>query len=100
MPEVFNKHHHNIPKDSVYVGRPTKWGNPFTHLTSNTTAEFVVGSRKESIDKYKEWLPKQKHLMDSIHELTGKDLVCVCAPKACHADTLLKLANDPIIYLT
>jgi hypothetical protein len=33
--------------------------------------------------------------MDQVHELRGLDLVCWCAPKACHGDVLLKLANDP-----
>jgi hypothetical protein len=27
-------------------------------------------------------------------ELRGKHLVCFCAPKACHADTLLRIANE------
>ena len=26
-------------------------------------------------------------------ELKGKDLVCWCAPKSCHADILLEIAN-------
>jgi hypothetical protein len=28
-----------------------------------------------------------------LHELRGKDLVCWCAPKPCHGDVLLRLAN-------
>ncbi len=26
-------------------------------------------------------------------ELKGKDLVCWCAPKACHAETIMEIAN-------
>jgi hypothetical protein len=37
----------------------------------------------------------QPDLLDSIGELTGKHLVCFCAPKACHGDVLLVLANPP-----
>lgn len=34
-------------------------------------------------------------LIDDIHELTGKHLVCWCCPKECHGDVLISLANDP-----
>ena len=33
-------------------------------------------------------------LIDYIHELRGRDLVCWCAPEACHGDVLLALANE------
>lgn len=29
MPRVYNKHHGDAPPGAVYIGRPTKWGNPF-----------------------------------------------------------------------
>ena len=29
MPKVLNKRTDTIPPDAVYVGRPSKWGNPF-----------------------------------------------------------------------
>ena len=85
IPSVLNKKVHGTPPGSVYVGRPTKWGNP-----------FVIGrdgTRAEVIDKYRGWLLDQPHLLAALPELAGKDLVCWCAPCACHADTLLKLAN-------
>ena len=83
--KVYNKKF-PFPKEAVYVGRPTKWGNPFTI--------GVDGDREEVIKKYKEWFPKQKDLKDSLVELKQKDLLCWCAPKPCHADFLLKLANQ------
>lgn len=70
----------------IYVGRPTKWGNP-----------FVVGrdgTRDEVIDKYRRWLVSQPQLMKEIHTLRGKVLACWCAPLACHADVLVELANE------
>ena len=79
----------------VYVGRPTKWGNKFTHR-KYTKAEFIVGSREEAVNAYEDWLmkPEQDCLRDSIRtELKGKDLGCWCAPKLCHASILLKVAN-------
>lgn len=85
MPRVLNCHH-GKPAGSVYVGRPSKWGNPF-HVGGH-------GTRAEVIAKHRAWLCDQPALMASLHELRGKDLVCWCAPAACHADTLMELANQ------
>ena len=80
MPKVYNKRS-SYPKDAVYIGRPTKWGNP-----------FVIGkdgNRQEVIDKYIVYIVDRK----DVEELRGKDLVCWCAPLPCHGDVLLELAN-------
>lgn len=70
----------------VYIGRPSKWGNP-----------FVIGrdgTRADVIRKYEEWLKLQPQLMNSLHELKGKTLGCWCAPQACHGHVLARLAED------
>ena len=69
----------------VYLGRPSKWGNPFVLGRD--------GSRDEVIAKYRAWIVTQPALMSSLHELRSKDLICWCAPAACHADVLKDLAN-------
>jgi len=84
-PRVLNKKTDNIPPDAVYVGRPSKWGNP-----------FIIGkdgNRDEVIIAYMSWFTLNKTLRNDLHELKGKDLVCWCAPLPCHADVLLELAN-------
>jgi len=94
---VYNKREKNIPADAVYVGRPTKWGNPFTHK-QGTRAQFTVSTRKEAVDAFKAWFlfaEEAEDLRNSLYELAGKDLVCWCAPLACHADVLMELANYP-----
>lgn len=88
-PRVLNRHRGPPPpRDSVFVGRPSKWGNP-----------YVIGrdgSRDRVIDLYRRWLFENPALVSAIKpELQGRDLVCFCAPKACHADVLLVLANAP-----
>jgi hypothetical protein len=85
MARTLNKRRHKIPKDAVYVGRPTKWGNPFTIGKD--------GTRVEVVEKHKEWIKTQPQLLACLCELRDKDLVCWCAPLACHADTLRELAN-------
>ena len=86
MPRVLNKQTDQIPQDAVYVGRPSKWGNPFIIGTH--------GTRKAVIAKYADWLDGMIYngRLD-LNELEGKDLVCYCAPRHCHADVLLELAN-------
>ncbi len=77
----------------VYIGRPSKWGNPFSHLNS-PLAEFRVKNRAEAIARYEEWIQQQPHLMAALPELKGKVLGCWCKPHACHGDVLVRLANQ------
>lgn len=78
----------------VYVGRGSKWGNPYSHK-EGTLAEEVVDSRSEAVKKYEEYLLSNDELMSSLSELKGKILGCWCKPKSCHGDILLKYANGP-----
>lgn len=72
--------------DSVCVDRSSKWGNPY-HLGED-------GNRDEVIEKYEQWIRARPELLARLGELKGKDLVCWCAPKRCHADVLLKLLEE------
>ena len=95
-----------MPPNTVYVGRPTKYGNPFP--------VDVYGDK--AIDLYRRWLlgemstaemnelsyygdpriglPSRRRLIQP-HELRGKDLACWCREGTpCHADILLELANQ------
>lgn len=76
----------NIPKDCVYIGRPSKWGNPFYIGTH--------GSRKQVIEKYENYLKNNKKLLNDLNELIDRPLKCFCAPLPCHGDVLLKYIND------
>ena len=79
----------------VYIGRGSKWGNPFSHK-QGTQAKVVVGSRSEAIAAYKEWITQGdgKHLLKYLPELKGKILGCWCSPLPCHGDVLYELANS------
>lgn len=72
-------------KHDVYIGRPSKWGNPF--------AIGKDGTREEVIEKYRGWLQTQPALLAALPELKGKTLGCWCSPQACHGDVLAELAN-------
>lgn len=78
--------------------RPGPWGNPFV--------EGRYGSREVVCWKFRMWLEtgesfgclratewKRQWILDHVHELRGKDLMCCCRPKMCHCETLEKMAN-------
>jgi uncharacterized protein DUF4326 len=71
----------------VYVGRPTKWGNPYRI--------GVDGNREQVLQKYREYLMANPGIFeDARNELRGKNLACWCKPgEDCHADILLEIAN-------
>lgn len=62
----------------VYIGRPSKWGNPFTYK-AGTLADHVL-PRAEVIPAYEAWLKTQPSLMAALVELKGKTLGCWCKP--------------------
>lgn len=86
--------HCKVDSYDVYIGRPSKWGNPYSHLP-NTLARYKTKTREEAIDMYETWITKGegKHLLKDLHELKGKVLGCWCSPKLCHGHVLLNLAN-------
>ena len=83
-------------KDSfdVYIGRPSKWGNPFTHIPSGTKAEFVVANRDEAVARYRDWILGKPELLADLDELRGKVIACWCHPQACHGHVLADLCDN------
>ena len=71
---------------NVYVGRDSKWGNPYPIE--------VYGSRGKVLTLFEKYLLGNKELLESIGDLTGKVLGCWCAPLRCHADILHRFANQ------
>ena len=89
-----------MPENTVYVGRGSKYGNP-----------FVVGkdgTRDECIEKFIKYFQPYTHREGSMDEffislmfyeevmqdLKGKNLACWCKEgEKCHADYLLNLVN-------
>jgi hypothetical protein len=72
----------------VYVGRPTKWGNPYRTKPRPSA---------EAVDRYRSDLlaGRLPFTVDDVRrELRGKDLLCWCElDHPCHADMLLEVAN-------
>lgn len=71
-----------------YVGRPTKYGNPFT------VAQFGQNGAVDAFIAYMESPVSATLRTDAKKELRGCNLVCWCKPnERCHADVLLEIAN-------
>lgn len=96
------------PEGAIYVGRPTRWGNPFCGARFGHAQgvklhrEWVDGRLSErrltrlgfcdaEIDALRRW---RIWLLTNLYRLAGHDLQCWCPLKSrwCHADTLLQLA--------
>ena len=78
-PKIVNLRHEAY---DIYIGRGTKWGNPFIINKD--------GNREEVIQKYEDYFCKNKYLLYALQELEDKILGCHCKPLACHGDILIK----------
>ena len=112
-----------MPPNTIYVGRPSKWGNPFKvgELYKNTAGwvglfgilpakelykiqdSGVLITRELSIDMYTRLMglrinpdsTERDYWIKNLKLLKDKTLCCWCKEnEPCHADILLKLAND------
>ena len=111
-----------MPPGAIYVGRPTKWGNPF--YLRGTTIWFrgvseevfwadrptIKEARRSAAESFRNWIDgrypglivldaERERIFASIEELAGHDLACWCPltdaqgnPVPCHADVLLSFA--------
>ncbi len=93
-----------MPPNTAYVGRPTKWGNPFTaeqywdagYSGSHEVAlGHCVDAHRALMEGHNHWAHRSTgHPKPDVSELRGKNLACWCAlDKPCHADVLLEVAN-------
>jgi hypothetical protein len=98
-----------MPQDAIYVGRPTRWGNPcqiirkyfvvdengYEHYTE-PNAERAVAARL-----FRDALFADRLLItvEDVDELRGRDLACWCPlDQPCHADVLLEIANQEVAH--
>ena len=79
-PRLINLNSTSLPVDAEFIGRPSRWGNPF---------KLSHYSRNDAIRLYEEYLFKSG-LIKKLHLLKFKVLACFCHPSPCHGDVLLK----------
>lgn len=75
-----------MPQGAVYVGRPTRWGNPF---------DIARYGRDLAVRNFRNRVAVILAIDGGYFEaLRGKDLACWCPlDQPCHADVLLEVAN-------
>lgn len=88
-----------MPENTVSVARPSRWGTPFRvgHVyTTWRDKEYKVLDQRHAVELFKEHLDRKPNLVTDIRdELKGLNLACWCKPGTpCHADLLLRLANE------
>ena len=90
-------------ENNIYIGRnaakyaqrgvyDSKWANPFTCLDWSVSKEEWV--LEDLVKCYENYVRKNPQLMNSLHELEGKQLGCWCKPGPCHGDVLVKLYKE------
>lgn len=104
-----------MPENTIYVGRGSEWGNPFTigkiyYASNMIEAAMIANGDKSLLDKLLKGnglLIKDRELSLKLFRnlalcferkkyapLAGKNLACWCSlSDPCHADILLKLAD-------
>ena len=89
-----------MPENTIYVGRPTKWGNPYNVGKVGHQGKIFERTSEEAVRLFSISLGTSTgqfgvSINDAIRELKGKNLACWCPlDKPCHADVLLRIAND------
>jgi len=94
-------HFKNYDHD-IYIGRPSKWANPYTHKDlEKTQAKYQVSTRQEAINGYVHYL-NESGLIKDLEELRGKVLGCWCCKSpsdgsektlVCHGQVIAKILN-------
>ena len=81
-----------LPAGGVRIDRESQWGNPFPLRRGADETE-----RKDAVDSYRQYLTARidngQVDIGALAALSGKELGCHCAPKACHGDVLADAAD-------
>ena len=85
-----------MPAGAIYVGRPTKWGNPYHVSKTFDNRQICVDYFRELMESHLgETSVSREWCLSKLELLRGHDLACWCPlDQPCHADVLLELANQ------
>jgi hypothetical protein len=69
---------------TVYIGRPSIFGNPFIIGTD--------GTRREVLKLFREYAKNNEELLEALDALPPDSVLgCYCKPLPCHGDILIEL---------
>ena len=97
-----------LPANTIYVGRPTLWGNPFDarhggharctilhkHWLEGRIGDLTLEQMGFCAGEVAALHRKRSAILTRLHELAGCNLACWCPLNSqwCHAETYLALA--------
>ena len=95
-----------MPPDTIYVGRPTIWGNKFKSEQARDAG--YKNTRAMAVYAFRQFMrgdpifcqgpadhEARRRILERVGELRGKNVACWCAlDQPCHADVLLEIANQ------
>lgn len=70
--------------NAVYIGRGSKWGNPFPITATQTREQVIEKYRRHLWEQIKAGTITRADLI----ALDSKPLACFCAPLPCHGDVI------------
>ena len=96
-----------MPHGALYVGRPSRFGNPFTlaDALADDPALTEAEARERCAQLFELWLigeitltspdlaARRAQILDCLGNLAGRDLACWCPAGPCHADVLIRLSS-------
>ena len=89
MARVVNRHAHVAAPDDIYIGRGTKYGNPYTvdaHGMQAMVLYLEYFLRRFDDDRC---VYGASNWIAALWSLRGHVLVCSCAPRPCHGDAIV-----------
>lgn len=84
------------PEGAVYVGRPSRWGNPYRIGDPDPMQVGHVMTASDAVRMFRWYVEANPKFREEIRrELRGKDLICWCSlANPCHANVLLEVARE------
>jgi hypothetical protein len=81
------------------IGRPSIWGNPYSHVSSAVPGTIRVETREEALKKYVAWLEENPSMIDMMKKfLKGKRLACHCRLEegtiTCHGQIIVAILEE------
>lgn len=104
--QIVNLKNHTPTECDFYIGRPSIFGNPYTHL-DKSIAKIKLDSRNDAISMYREYFYEQiKTNIDFIDEINKMlncyknnhvlYLCCWCHPKPCHGEIIKEYLENEL----
>ena len=83
LPTLVNIHHKK--KYDIYIGRGSVWGNPFV-ISTEMPRDKCIAAYKHHLWKL---IQSGEITIDTLLNLRGKVLGCLCAPQPCHGEVII-----------